>query len=132
MRKIVRPVLLGIGLSGSTVVAVTTGQISPALPSTPVEIAVKDAYAREFGELIERPAIHHAPVSGGCKGQKRHLTTTAYLRRSPTTARLLYLFATPDGGTVIRKSQVESVVIPAGAFRVLAVIVRHAATVRRL
>jgi hypothetical protein len=128
MRRSVRPVLLGIGLIGSTVMAFGTGQNSPALPSTPVEIAVKDAYAREFGELIERPAIHNDSLSGGCMAREPHLTTTAYLRSSPTTARLLYLFTTPDGRTVIRKSQVEPVVIPAGTFRVLAVIVRHSGT----
>ena len=122
--------LLGIGLIGSTVVAFGTGQHSPAPPSTPVEIAVKNAYAREFGELIERPAIHNDSLSGGCKARQPHLTTTAYLRSSPTTARLLYLFTTPDGRAVIQKSQVESVVIPTGTFRVLAVIVRHSTTVR--
>jgi hypothetical protein len=130
MHHSVRRVLPVIVLTASTVATGGTGQLNLEPPATPIEIAVKDAYAREFGELIERPAIHSDPLSGGCKGREPHVMTTAYFRRSSTTARLLYLFATPDGRTVIRKSQVASVVIPAGRFRVLAVIVRHPATVR--
>ncbi len=130
MHNSVRRVFLVIVLTASTVVTGRTGQLNLASPTIPIEIAVKDAYAREFGELIERPAIHNDPLSGGCKGREPHLMTTAYLRSSPGTARLFYLFATPDGRTVIRKSQVESVVMPAGRFRVLTVILRHPATVR--
>jgi len=42
---------------------------------------------------------------------------------------LLYLMTTPDGRVVARKSRVESVVLPAGTFRVLVVIAKHPATI---
>ena len=45
---------------------------------------------------------------------------------------MLYLYTTLDAGTVVRKAGVASVVIPAGTFRVLTVIVRHPATVRNV
>lgn len=132
---------LVVGLMGSIVAAGSTGRIDSTSPRrTPsvvggpqrsppdsVESAVTGAYAREFNEMIARPAIYYDPSSGGCNAP--HLTTTAYFRTSPTSGRLLYLFTTPDGRVVTRKSGVEPVVLPAGTFRVLVVIVRHPATV---
>ena len=140
MHENVRSVLLAVGLVGSTVAAGGTGQVDPAparnrpsaitrppdKPPDSVERAVIGAYAREFDETVARPAIYSDPSGGGCK--ETHLATTAYFRKSPASARLLYLFTTPDGHTVVRRSQVPSVVLPAGTFRVLVVIARHAAT----
>ena len=127
MHENARSALLVIGLMGSTCVASNTGQTdaAPALnavsgvsgpPSRPpdsVESAVTAAYAREFSETIARPAIYNDPSGGGCTAP--HLTTTAYVRTSSTTGRLLYLMTTPDGRVVARKSRVESVVLPAGS-----------------
>ena len=141
MHENARFALLVIGLMGSTCVASNTGQTdaAPALnavsgvsgpPSRPpdsVESAVTAAYAREFSETIARPAIYNDPSGGGCTAP--HLTTTAYVRTSSTTGRLLYLMTTPDGRVVARKSRVESVVLPAGTFRVLVVIAKHPATI---
>jgi hypothetical protein len=39
------------------------------------------------------------------------------------------MYLTPDGGTVTRKAEVQSTMIPAGRFRFLSVIVKHSATV---
>ena len=133
---------LVIGLMGAAVIAGGASQLGPApLPNPPsavigpsntpadttsVAIAVRAAYSREFGEIIAWPAIYNDP-SNGCN--ESYLTTTAYFRNSPTSARLLSLFTTRDGRAVIRKSQVASVVIPAGTLRILTVIVTHHATV---
>ncbi len=138
MHEKFRSVLLVVGLMGSTFAAGSTGQTDSAAarnapsavdgpPNNPpdsVESAVTAAYSREFSEVITRPAIYDL---SGCNAP--HLTTTAYLRTSPTSGRLLYLFTTPNGHVVTRKSKVESVVLPAGTFRVLVVIARHPATV---
>jgi len=94
-------------------------------PPTRLEDAVREAYATEFGETVLRPAIFNDP-SVGCGG---HITTATYLRRSSSSARLLYLYITPDGGAVVRKGDVPSVLIPAGRFRVLTVIVRRPETI---
>lgn len=120
---------IAIVLIGSSGASLMSRQDRPIPPLTAVESAVKDAYAREFGEPIERPAIYMNPFGADCKNGKPHLTTTAYFRTSPTTARLLFLLTSLDGRTVIRKSDAASVVIPAGTFRVLTVIVRHPVTV---
>jgi hypothetical protein len=93
---------------------------------TPLEVAVKDAYAREYREPIFRPAIFNDPSATDCVGG--HLTTTAYLKSSPATARLVYLYMTPDGRAVTHKAQVAFVIVPAGRLRMLTVIVRHPAT----
>ena len=123
--------VIAFAIAGSMLVVGRAAQITSAPPLTPLETAVKEAYAREFNEPIERPAIHNDPTSGGCKGREPSLTTTAYVKTSPTTARLLYLYTTSDGGAVTRKADVASVVIPAGTFRVLVIIVGHPATVRK-
>jgi hypothetical protein len=138
MRETVRSGLLVIGLMGGVIVGGTVhvGSVpirnrSSAAQNTlrdSTEAVVAAAYAREFGETIRRPAIFTEPLGSGCKDP--HLTTTAYFRTSPTSARLLYLYSTVDGGTVIRKSRVASVVAPSGTFRVLVMMVRHPATVR--
>src|SRR5687767_10372943 len=140
MRETVRSVLLVFGITSSAAFVGSTNQVHPTPgrnqdlvarePSKPVDgvaDAVRDAYMREFGARIERPALHIDPSGGGCGAP--YLTTTAYLRDSATSARVLHLFATPDGRTVIRKSRLSSVVIPAGTFRVLTVITRHPETV---
>jgi hypothetical protein len=140
MREAARSVLV-VGLIGSTLVAGNEEQIvaaqtrnassalhgPPAHPPDSVESAVSGAYAREFGETVRRPAIYNDPSGDGCSEPR--LTTTAYLPASPTSGRLLYLSTSPDGLVVTQRSKVESVVLPAGTFRVLVVIARHPATV---
>ena len=106
--------------------------LSAALPAqtlrdiTPLEVAVNAAYAREFGETIVHPATFFETPGGRCKDL--HLTTTAYFRTSPASAQLLSLYLTHDGRTVLRRSQSSKVIIPAGTFRVLVVIVRYPMT----
>jgi len=118
---------LTIALVGATTVG-SSGQRETAQPPlTRVELAVTAAYEREFGEVVARPAIVSNTDGNQC--EEPHLATTAYFRTSSSSARLVYLVTTPDGRAVIRKSRVASVVIiPAGTFRVLVVMVRHQAT----
>jgi hypothetical protein len=99
----------------------------PASNQMPIEAAVKDAYAREYDEVVLRPAIFKQTLAGGCRADS--LTTTAYFRSTASSARLLYLHMSPDGQTVTRKAEVASVLSPAGRFRFLTVIVNHPATV---
>ena len=91
-----------------------------------METSVSAAYLREFDEPIARPAMFHETEGGRCRDI--HLTSTAYLRTSPTSARLLSLYLTHDGSAVTSRFERESVVVPAGAFRVLVVIIRYPET----
>jgi hypothetical protein len=140
MRETARSVLLVFGLMSCAAFVVSTNRVDPTPAQNPdpvisephkpaggVSDAVRDAYMREFGVRIERPALHIDPSGGGCGAP--YLTTTACLRDSSASARVLHLFATPDGRTVVRKSQLSAVFVPAGTFRVLTVITRHPATV---
>ena len=94
----------------------------PAL--TELETAVKEAYEREFGLQIPRPAIYNDPRSVDCNGQG-HLTTTAYLGQ-----RRLVMYLSRDGASVTFKEDERVTFPPAGTFRVLAVVVDYPATTR--
>ena len=97
----------------------------PPAPSRELEAAVRDAYERELGELIPRPAIYNDPRSVNCLGEG-HLTTTAYLGQD----RVMYMYLSRDGATVTLKSDGRATLHPAGTFRVLTVFVDHPATTR--
>lgn len=101
---------------------------SPPVPtSDSILAAVKAAYQREFGETIEHPAIYNDPQAVNCRGEG-HLTTTAYLKAGDTT-KLLWMYLSRDGASVIRKNRPELVLAPAGTIRVLVVLVRYPETV---
>jgi hypothetical protein len=100
----------------------------PTLPPlTPFETVVKAAYQHEFGETIERPAIYDDPTNGGCASTERHITTTAYLRRSANRSTLLVMYLSPDGTKILRRTRAE-VLTPAGTIRVLTVLIRYPET----
>ena len=99
---------------------------SPPSPLTPIELAVKATYRRMFGELIERPAIHNTGAQ--CQEQRAGLMTTAYLRQSSTTSRLLSMYTTFDGTDTSRIGN-SIVMTPAGTIRVLVAFIQYAETV---
>jgi hypothetical protein len=110
-----------------------TGPTTPpappgAPPATAIEAAVSQAYLREFGVSITRPAIFNDARSVNCAGEG-HLTTTAYFRSGPKNATLHSLYMSRDGSTVTSRQPVTSVIAPAGTFRALVVVVGHAQTV---
>jgi hypothetical protein len=96
----------------------TSGSEQPTL-----EALVSGWYEREFGVAVPRPAIFNDDRAMDCRGEG-HLTTTAYLRTSDTTADVLVLYLTRDGLNLIKKSR-ASVLVPAATFRVLSIVVRH-------
>ena len=110
-------------------VVLSAGQVAhPAPPLTALEQLVKDAYVREFGIAIQHPAIFNELASVDCRGDG-HLTSTAYLRTSGTTANVFVLVMSRDGLNVIRHSLRSNVRVPAGKFRVLSIVVRYPDTV---
>jgi hypothetical protein len=92
-----------------------------------LDTLVSGWYEREFGETIPRPAIFNDDRAVDCLGNG-HLTTTAFLRTSETTADVLVMYLTRDGLNLIRQSR-RNVLAPAGTFKVLSMVVRHTATV---
>jgi hypothetical protein len=92
-----------------------------------LEALISGWYEREFGETVPRPAVFNDARAVDCRGDG-HLTTTAYLRTSDTTADVLVLYLTRDGLNLIKKSRANALV-PAGTFRVLSMVVRHPETV---
>jgi hypothetical protein len=97
-------------------------------PRTAIEEAVRNAYQRELGEPIFRPAIFNDPAAVNCAGAG-HLASTAYLRTSTRQSRLLFIYASRDGTQVTRREAVPGVVTPAGRFRVLVAVLIWPATV---
>lgn len=97
----------------------------PAPVDAALETAVREAYEREFGEMVPRPAIYSDPRSVDCNGNG-HLTTTAYLGNR----RLMYLYLSRDGATVAFKDEWSATLDPAGSFRVLTVLIDYPETTR--
>jgi hypothetical protein len=95
-------------------------------PPPMVVASVASAYQREFGLVLEHPAVYGDPTNGGCRGDP-HVTTTAYLGKPGGRATLYSLFMSPGGGVVLRRTQAE-VVRPAGVFKVLCVLIKYAGT----
>ena len=75
------------------------------------------AYKREFGLTIEHPAIYDGSEDVDCRGEKQHLTTTAYVRTGATT-RVYWMYMSGDGSAVTRKRQMPVLLRPAGTIRV--------------
>ena len=92
-----------------------------------LEALVSGWYEREFGETVPRPAIFNDDRAVDCR-REGHLTTTAYLRTSDTTAEVLVLYLTRDGLNLIKKSR-ANVLVPAATFRVLSIVVHHPDTI---
>lgn len=95
------------------------GGVPPSPPQIEVERAIIQGYQQTFSEQIPRPAYFV------CGGEK--ITTTAYLPVSASRARLLTLYTSIDGRSVLRSSS-ATVMRPAGAFKALVAIVRYAGT----
>lgn len=111
-------------------IAVLSSGQTPARPPAPdvVERAVRAAYLRQFGEAIERPGIFNDPRAVNCRGNG-HLMTTAYLRTSARTSRLLTMRMPRDASAVEGATESPGILTPAGAFRVLVLLVQHPETV---
>ena len=94
--------------------------------------AVVEAYLREFGERLPRPAIHTDSIA--C-GQFPHYMTVAYVRNGTTGRRMLAMYLAADGRTLVLGSEGQMkvdrtvAVPPAGRFSVLTVVIAHGATV---
>lgn len=73
-----------------------------------------------------RPAIFNDARAVDCRGDG-HLTTTAYLNRSGTSADLLVLYLTRDGLNLIKKTRRQAAV-PTGIIHVMSLIVRYSET----
>jgi hypothetical protein len=100
--------------------------LSVALPHQSVQLAVTDTYLQTFGQRIERPAVYNTgPV---CQERRARLTTTAYLRASSSTSRLLTMWTTSDGTDATRSTD-DVVLTPAGTIRTLVAFMRYAETV---
>ena len=97
-------------------------------PATAIEAAVREAYQREFGLNMPRPAIFNDVRSQNCAGAG-HLTTTAYLRTGSRNALLQFLYMSRDATAVTRTEPPTTVVAPSGIFRVLVVVSQHLQTV---
>src|SRR5688500_5421833 len=60
----------------------TKGRSSQKNSSANVVVeSVKRAYLREFGQVVDHPAIYNDPSSRDCRG-RGHLMTTAYVRET--------------------------------------------------
>lgn len=111
------------------------GEPEPS-PATELERTVSEAYQREFGARVPRPAIFVDPAAGGCP-LVPHLMTTAYLPDGGSgSRRLLMLYLTLDGTALttayeggLKIDAGVRAVFPAGTFRVLTVLVRYPETV---
>lgn len=104
------------------------GQARSAPVPSSIEAEVKAAYQREFGEVIEYPAIYTNPQPIDCQGNRHPpITTTAYLRRGAITT-LLTMYMSPDG-VVEHKTRSEVPLAPVGKIRVLCLLVRYSDTV---
>ena len=124
--------LLGAGCGGSSTAPTPAGAPSSSTggPSAAaIETAVRDAYQREFGLTIPRPAIFNDVRSQDCLGSG-HLATTAYLRTGSRNALLHLLYMSRGASTVTRKDPPTTVLAPAGTLRALVVVVQHSQTVR--
>src|SRR5262245_46799798 len=93
-------------------------------PLTPVQEALVQRYQDEFRETIPRPAIF-TPTLGANSTCNWHVTSNAWLKPSGKTSTLLTLYTSPDGRAVEKKES-ATYLRPAGTFRVLVALVRHA------
>ncbi len=94
-------------------------------PRTALESALEQDYQRVFGTQIAHPAYFDNSTCGGGT-----VSTTAYFRQSDRKSTLLYLSTSVDGKTVVNQLR-NTVVTPAGMFRVLVVLVGYADTVNQ-
>src|SRR5262249_47638659 len=93
-------------------------------PSTSLESALAQDFQQVFRAPINHPAFFDNSTCGG------NVTSTAYFKQSGTSSTLMYLTTSADGKTVLNHLQ-RTTVTPAGAFRVLVVLVGYAETVNQ-
>lgn len=121
---------------GSTPTAPHVATIAASAPPTEaVRAAVREAYLREFGEAVPQPAISSDPTSMDCHGLG-YLMTVAYLPAGGPSRRLLAMYMTRDGKSLVAGSDGRTkydgglvTVLPAGRFSVLTVLLTYAATI---
>lgn len=133
-------VLAIIGLSlmlqsgcGSSAPAPTPVDDPPAsTPAAAARPAVVEAYQREFGEHVPRPAIYTDSIS--C-GQFPHYMTVTYLPAGGPGRRMLAMYLAADGRTLVAGSEGRMKVsrmvsvAPAGHFSVLTALITYDATI---
>ena len=101
------------------------GTSDPA--ATPLQAAIAQRFREEFGETVPRPAVY-APTVDANRACDWHVTSTAWVKPSGSTATLLTLYTSPDGRTVEKKES-ATYLRPVGNFRVVVALVRHPQTV---
>ena len=103
--------------------------------TTPADVArpaVVEAYQREFGERVPRPALYTDSIN--C-GSTPHYMTVAYLPNGGPGRRMLAMYLASDGRTLVTGSEGQMKVSrtvwvsPAGRFSVLTVVITHDATI---
>jgi hypothetical protein len=72
---------------------------TPLASLTPLQEAIVQQFQQEFGETIPRPAVF-VPALDPNRTCDWHVTSTAWLKPSATTSRLLTLYTSPDGKAV--------------------------------
>jgi hypothetical protein len=97
-------------------------------PTSPVDVAVNAWFAKLFQQSVYAPAVYNDPKSTDCSGNG-HLTSTLYLRGSGGLSTLYYFYASRDGQQVQKSSGPETVITPAGHFKVLVAIIAWPGTV---
>jgi hypothetical protein len=110
--------------------------IAPASPSsgppTPTSVvpkaALESALGQDYQQVFRTQITHPAYFDNSiCNGT---VSTTAYFKQSDKKSTLLYLSTSTDGKTVVNQLR-NTVVTPAGIFRVLVVLVSYSETVNQ-
>jgi len=120
-------------LVGCTPTKPTPVDAAPVMtPADAARPAVVEAFQREFGASVPRPAIYTDSI--GC-GSSPHYMTVAYLPGGAASREMLAMYLASDGRTLVAGSEGRTKVSrlvwvpPAGRFSVLTVLVAYDATI---
>jgi len=111
---------------GTTAPSPSTGPptLATVVPKTALESALVQDYQQVFRTQITHPAYFDNALCNST------VSTTAYFKQSDKKSTLLYLSTSADGKTVVNQLR-NTVVTPAGTFRVLVVLVSYSETVNQ-
>ena len=136
MRKQHALALIGLGITllvGCAPTQPTPVDATPVMtPAEAARPAVVEAFQREFGAHVPRPAIYTDSID--C-GQFPHYMTVAYLPGGGASRQMLAMYLASDGRTLVAGSEGRMKVSrmvwvpPAGRFSVLTVLVTYDATI---
>ncbi len=112
----------GVQVSNSAGTA-TSDAATLRVTLSPLESALNERFFERFGEPVPYPAYYDNVACGG-----PHVATTAYIKPSGRKSRLLSLYTSRDGATIIT-SATRLALTPAGTFAALVVLVGYPQTV---